>query len=95
MAKTNQKLLTFLEQNPKSTKNGIQEATGLKGLQLYNLLRKFAKEETIIEHPNQTYSIATIDGTEEQETDEQTTKSVTVKAHTSHTKGITICFCSN
>ena len=79
MAKTNPKLLTFLEQNPKSTKNEIQEATGLKGLQLYNLLRKLAKEETIIEHHNQTYSVATIDGTEEQEPVHQTTKSLTVK----------------
>lgn len=77
MAKTNQKLLTFLEQNPKSTKNEIQEATGLKGLELYNILRKLAKEETIIEHPNQTYSIATIDGTEEQEPIQQTTKQTT------------------
>lgn len=77
MAKTNQKLLTFLEQNPKSTKNEIQEATGLKGLQLYNLLRKLAKEETIIEHPNQTYSIATIGGTEEHEPVQQTTKQTT------------------
>lgn len=79
MTKTNQKLLTFLEQNPKSTKNEIQEATGLKGLQLYNLLRKLVKDETIVEHPNQTYSIATIDGTEEQEPVQQTTKSPTVK----------------
>lgn len=79
MAKTNQKLLTFLEQNPKSTKNHIQEATGLKGLELYNLLRKLTKEETIIEHPNQTYSITTIGGTEEQEPVQQTTNSLTVK----------------
>lgn len=79
MAKTNQKLLTFLEQNPKSTKNEIQGATGLKGLQLYNLLRKLVKDETIVEHPNQTYSVATIDGTEEQEPVQQTTKSHSVK----------------
>lgn len=77
MAKTNQKLLTFLEQNPKSTKNEVQDATGLKGLQLYNLLRKLAKEETIIEHPNQTYSIATVGGTEEQAPVEQSTKQTT------------------
>ncbi len=77
MAKTNQKLLTFLEQNPKSTKNQIQEATGLKGLQLYNLLRKLTKEETIIEHPNQTYSVDIIDGTEEQEPVQQKTKQTT------------------
>lgn len=79
MAKTNQKLLMFLEQNPKSTKNEIQEATGIKGLQQYNLLRKLVKDETIVEHPNQTYSIATIDGTEEQEPVQQTTNSGTVK----------------
>lgn len=79
MAKTSQKLLTFLEQNPQSTKNEIQETTGLKGLQLYNLLRKLVKDETIVEHLNQTYSIATIDGTEEQEPAQQTTKSLKVK----------------
>lgn len=77
MAKTNQKLLTFLEQNPKSTKNEIQEATGLKGLELYNILKKLTKEETIIGHPNQTYSIATIGGTEEKEIVQQTTKQTT------------------
>lgn len=82
MAKTNQKLLTFLEQNPKSTKNEIQEATGLKGLQLYNLLRKLVKDETIVEHPNQTYSIATIDGTEEQEPVQQTKDTTTIKPKT-------------
>ena len=61
MAMTNQKLLTFLEQNPKSTKGQIQEATGIKGLELYNLLRRLTKEETIIEHSNNTYSVAVID----------------------------------
>lgn len=67
MAQTNQKLLTFLEQNPKSTKNQIQEGTSIKGLELYNLLRKLIKEETIVEYPNQTYSIATIDGKEQEQ----------------------------
>src|SRR5690606_39064646 len=77
MVKANQKLLTFLEENPKSTKNQIQEGTSIKGLELYNLLRKLKTEETIIEHPNQTYSIATIDGEEQElETATESTKPV-------------------
>jgi len=64
MTKTTQKLTAFLEKNPKSTKSDIQEGTDIKGLQLYNLLRKLKTEGTIVEHPNQTYSIATIEGRE-------------------------------
>lgn len=49
MENVNQKLLTFLGKNPDSTKVDILRKTGIKGIQLYNLLRSLLKEEKIVE----------------------------------------------
>ena len=78
MDKTIQKLMSFLENNPNATKEAIAEATGLKGLALFNTLKRLVKETTVVEHDDngeKTYSLsisedAKLDRTpQEQETD--------------------------
>ncbi len=64
MDKTIQKLISFLEYNSNSNKEAIAEATGLKGLALFNTLKRLVKEGTI--HEDETsgeklYSVAMID----------------------------------
>lgn len=67
MDKTIQKLMGFLENNPKATKEAIAEVTGLKGLALFNTLKRLVKETTIIEHDEngeKTYSLSVADDIE-------------------------------
>jgi len=64
MDKTIQKLISFLENNPNPNKQAIAEATGLKGLVLFNTLKRLLKEGTILENDEgkeKTYVLATID----------------------------------
>lgn len=64
MDKTIQKLISFLENNPNSNKEAIAEATGLKGLGLFNALKRLIKEGTINEDETsgeKLYSVAMID----------------------------------
>jgi len=44
---TNENLVGFLKDNPNSNKETISNGTGLKGLALFNLLKKLQKEEQI------------------------------------------------
>lgn len=58
------KVLKFIEKNPNSSKAAISEATGIKGLQLFNLLKKMKSEGSIVETESgneKVYSMATID----------------------------------
>lgn len=63
MDKTIQKLISFLEKNPNSNKESIAEVIGLKGLALFNILKRLVKEGTIteVEGEEKSYSLATID----------------------------------
>ena len=47
MQTANENLIGFLKENPNSTKETIGNGTGLKGLVLFNLLKKLQKEEQI------------------------------------------------
>lgn len=63
MEKTTQKLLAFLTKKPNATKTDITVVIGLKGLQLFNLLKKLKNDGTIIENeegPEKTYSAAPV-----------------------------------
>ena len=63
MDKTIQKLISFLENNPNSNKEAVAEATGLKGLALFNTLKRLIKEGTINEDETsgeKLYSVAMI-----------------------------------
>lgn len=67
MDKTIQKLISFLENNPNSKKEAIAEATGLKGLALFNTLKRLVKEGAINEDEKsgeKLYSVALIDDAE-------------------------------
>lgn len=64
MDKTTQKLVKFIENNPNATKEAIAESTGLKGLALYNTLKRLVKDGTITEGEHEgdkTYCIAEIE----------------------------------
>ncbi len=64
MDKTTQKLVKFIENNPNATKEAIAETTGIKGLALYNTLKRLVKEGTVQESEDdeeKTYSLATLD----------------------------------
>ncbi|HEY1053993.1 MAG TPA: hypothetical protein VGE24_02630 [Emticicia sp.] len=66
MDKTIQKLISFLENNSKAKKEAIAEAIGLKGLALFNILKRLVKEGTVQENEEgeeKTYELATIDDT--------------------------------
>lgn len=75
MDKTIQKLISFLENNPKATKETIADAIGLKGLALFNTLKRLGKEGTVQENEGEekTYLLAKIDGsdTSNEETQDQ------------------------
>ena len=47
MQTVNEKLIGFLKENPKSNKAAISEATGMRGIVLFNLLRKLTTEGLI------------------------------------------------
>ncbi len=66
MDKTIQKLTSFLENNPNSNKEAIAQATGLKGLVLFNSLKRLVKERAVqeTEGDEKTYALATIDANE-------------------------------
>ena len=67
MDKTIQKLISFLENNPNSNKEAIAEATGLKGLALFNTLKRLVKEATIVEYDEngiKTYSLSVTEDVE-------------------------------
>jgi len=67
MDKTIQKLIKFVEKHPNTTKEAIAEATGLKGLALFNFLKRLVKEGTIAENDSadgKTYTVALIDNIE-------------------------------
>ncbi len=78
MQTTNDKLIAFLKENPNATKTAITEGTELKGLQLFNLLKKMVNDGQITatgEGNETTYSLAEADAEElvvdETETEEQ------------------------
>lgn len=74
MDKTTQKLVKFIENNPNATKEAIAEATGIKGLALYNTLKRLVKDGTIKEGEHEgdkTYCIAEIEPTTNQATTEE------------------------
>ena len=48
MQTANENLIGFLKDNPNSTKETIGNGTGLKGLVLFNLLKKLQKNEQVI-----------------------------------------------
>ena len=61
MQTANEKLIAFLEQNPHASKAQITEATGLKGLPLFNTVKYLLKDCTITSHgegDDMTYAIA-------------------------------------
>ncbi len=67
MDKTIQKLTSFLENNPNSNKEAIAEVIGLKGLALFNILKRLVKETTVIEHDEngeKSYSLSVKDDIE-------------------------------
>ena len=56
----NEQVLEFIKNNQNTNKPAISEATGIKGLQLFNVLKKLQTEELITsqgEGPDVTYSI--------------------------------------
>ena len=60
MQTANENLIGFLKDNPNSNKETISNGTGLKGLVLFNLLKKLQKEEQITANgdgDNTTYSL--------------------------------------
>ena len=74
MDKTIQKLVKFIENNPNARKEAIAEATGIKGLALYNTLKRLVKDGTITEGEHEgdkTYCIAEIEPTTNQTTTEE------------------------
>ncbi len=76
MQQTNEEVLIgFITANPDSTKAAISEGTDLKGLPLFNLLKKLEKQGSITVEgggADATYSINENDGEEEQDvTDEE------------------------
>ena len=48
-AKAKQKVLTFLQENPASTKEAVGKATKVKGLDLTNLIKGLRKEGVLVE----------------------------------------------
>jgi len=70
MQQTNEEVLIgFITANPQSTKTNISEGTDLKGLVLFNILKKLGKEGSITvdgSGTDATYSISKKDGGEEQ-----------------------------
>lgn len=48
MEKANEKIIKFLKENPNSDKTTMAAAVGIKGLELYNLLRKMESENIVI-----------------------------------------------
>ena len=64
----NEQVIEFIKNNPNTNKPAISEGTGIKGLQLFNVLKKLQTEELITsqgEGPDVTYSIsAVVDVTE-------------------------------
>lgn len=52
MEKTTKSILTFLEKNESASKEQLSEASGLKGLQLFNMLKQLQKDEKIVEYVN-------------------------------------------
>lgn len=59
--------MSFLENNPNATKEAIAEVTGLKGLALFNTLKRLVKETTVVEHDEnggKTYSLSVADDIE-------------------------------
>lgn len=89
----NTQVIEFLTNTPNSNKAQITEATGIKGLPLFNLLKQMMKDGHIVsagEGTEMTYSIAEAKTeqvvTEEQLTGEQTTKSNTVAAEMTEPK---------
>lgn len=74
MDKTTQKLVKFIENNPNATKEAIAEATGIKGLALYNTLKRLIKDGTITESEkdgDKTYFIAEIEAATNQSINEE------------------------
>lgn len=70
------KVLKFIEKNPNATKVTISEATGIKGLQLFNLLKKLKSEGSIVETESgneKFYSMATIDESGSNDLNEEVT----------------------
>ena len=60
MQTANENLIGFLKENPNSNKGTIGNGTGLKGLVLFNLLKKLQKEKQITSHgdgQNTAYSL--------------------------------------
>ena len=58
-----EQVLTFIKNNPNTNKPAISEATGIKGLQLFNVLKKLQSEEQITsqgEGQDITYSISAV-----------------------------------
>lgn len=52
MEKTSKSIIAFLEKNENATKEQLSEASGLKGLQLFNILKQLQKDERIVEYVN-------------------------------------------
>lgn len=74
MDKTTQKLVKFIENNQNVTKEAIAEATGFKGLALYNTLKRLVKDGTITESEHEgekIYSFAEIEQESNQGTNEE------------------------
>lgn len=60
MEKTSKSIIAFLEKYENATKEQLSEASGLKGLQLFNILKQLQKDERIIESGTKDYKVYTI-----------------------------------
>jgi len=86
MQTANDNLVGFLKANPNSTKETISNGTGLKGLVLFNLLKKLQKEEQITaqgDGDDITYSLVeeteNVEARDVEETPEIVTNTITEK----------------
>lgn len=74
MEQLKQSLLDFLKNNPNANKAAIQDAIGVKGIQLYNLLKSLLKDEAIVETEDDTdkyYSVSNAPETSDEESEEE------------------------
>ena len=89
MQTANENLIGFLKDNPNSTKETIGNGTGLKGLALFNLLKKLQKEEQITANgdgDDVTYSLVE-ETTDAEQTDVEETPGVVTETITEEQPG--------
>ena len=79
MENKNQQLQAFLQNNPNANKTAISEGIDLKGLPLFNLLKRMTGDGTIAESgegDEKTYSLVNVDS----ETNENETIAVVISS---------------